>query len=98
MSLKDTIANPAETMDLSNRTTSGNVDWDAEVERCRLQLTIARLYTDPAERRAFGVGGLDRRRLKTGIRQVAEGFGMASVPNVADVLDDRFPPPLAERA
>lgn len=98
MGLRDTIANPVEAMELSTRTTKGDVGWDAEVERYRLQLTIARLYTDPAERRAFGVGGLDKKRLEVGIRQVAEGFGMGSVPNVADVFDDRFLPPLAERA
>jgi NitT/TauT family transport system substrate-binding protein len=59
---------------------------------------MAKLYTHPAERKAFGIAGLDKKRLEVGIRQVAEGFGMTSVPNVADVFDDRFLPPLAERA
>jgi len=98
MGMRDTIANPAEAIDLSTRTLKGDVGWDVEVERYRLQLTINKLYTHPAERRAFGVGGLDKKRLEVGIRQVAEGFGMTSVPNVADVFDDRFLPPLAERA
>lgn len=98
LGLRDTIANPNEAMELSTRAVKGDVGWDAEVERYRLQLTIDRLYTDPRERRAFGVGGLDKKRLETGIRQVAEGFGIANVPPVNDVFDDRFLPPLAERA
>lgn len=97
MGLKDTIANPTEAMELATRANKADVGWDVEAERYRLQLTIAKLYTDPAERRAFGVGGLDKKRLEIGIRQVAEGFGMASVPDVAAVFDDRFLPPLAER-
>ena len=97
LGLRDTLANPAEALDLSNKATKGDVGWDAEVEKIRLQLTMAKLYTHPAERKAFGIAGLDKKRLEVGIRQVAEGFGMANVPNVADVFDDRFLPPLAER-
>lgn len=98
LGLRDTLANPAEALDLSNKATKGDVGWDAEVEKIRLQLTMAKLYTHPAERKAFGIAGLDKKRLEVGIRQVAEGFGMANVPNVADVFDDRFLPPLSERA
>lgn len=98
MGLRDTIANPVEAMDLSTKTTKGDVGWDADVERIRLLMTIAKLYTDPAERKAFGIGGLDVKRLERGVRQVAEGFGIANVPAVADVFDGRFLPPLAERA
>ena len=98
LGLRDTLANPAEAMEAANRATKGDVGWDAEVERIRLQLTMARLYTHPAERKAFGIGGLDRKRLEVGIRQVAEGFGIANPPAVADVFDDRFLPPLSERA
>ena len=98
LGLRDTIANPVEAMDLSTKATKGDVGWDAKVDRIRLQLTIARLYTDPAERKVFGIGGLDMKRLERGVRQVAEGFGLASVPNVADVFDVRFLPPLSERA
>ena len=34
--LRDTLANPAEALDLSNKATKGDVGWDAEVEKIRL--------------------------------------------------------------
>jgi NitT/TauT family transport system substrate-binding protein len=98
LGMRDTLANPTEALDLATRSVKGDVGWDVEVERIRLQLTMAKLYTHPAERKAFGVGGLDKKRLETGIRQVVEGFGLPNVPAVSDVFDDRFLPPLAERA
>ena len=94
--LRDTLADPATAMELATKTMRNDPGWDTDVERYRLQLTMDRLYTDPVERKSVGIGGVDMKRLETGIRQVAEGFAIPIVPPT-DVFDGRFLQPLADR-
>ena len=43
------------------------------------------------------LGAIDGKRLDDNLRLVGEGFGLATVPRRADILDERFLPPLSAR-
>lgn len=97
MGLRDTLAAPDAAFEMVAKQMKGDVGWDADLERYRLKLVIDRLYIDAKDRKTVGVGGLDPKRFEVGVRQVAEGFGLTTIPAVSDVFDGRFLPPLAER-
>jgi NitT/TauT family transport system substrate-binding protein len=46
---------------------------------------------------ANGIGTVDRKRLDDNLRLVGEGFGLASVPPLGEIFDDRFLPPASAR-
>ena len=95
--LKDTLANPDAALDTVTRSMKGDVGWDVESERYRLRLTIDKLYVDPRDKKTVGIGSIDKKRFEIGVKQVAQGFGIARVPPVSEIFDDRFLPPIAER-
>jgi NitT/TauT family transport system substrate-binding protein len=67
---------------------------DLELERLH---TVVRdnIMTDEVNRN--GLGGVDPARLERAIDQVGEGFKFARRPSAADIFDDRFLPPRADR-
>jgi NitT/TauT family transport system substrate-binding protein len=67
---------------------------DLELERLH---TVVRdnIMTDEVNRN--GLGGVDPARLERSIDQVGEGFKFAHRPHAADIFDDRFLPPRADR-
>jgi NitT/TauT family transport system substrate-binding protein len=67
---------------------------DLELERMH---TVIRdnILTDEVNHN--GLGGVDPARLERSIDQVGEGFKFAHRPQAADIFDDRFLPPRADR-
>jgi NitT/TauT family transport system substrate-binding protein len=44
-----------------------------------------------------GIGAYDRDRQAQNIAQVGKAFGLARIPDVSEIYDDRFLPPRDER-
>jgi NitT/TauT family transport system substrate-binding protein len=65
-------------------------------ERLRMDWVIDRLVVTPAVR-ANGLGYAEPERLARGIEVLKQGLGLATAPSVAQVFDDRFLPPVADR-
>jgi NitT/TauT family transport system substrate-binding protein len=67
---------------------------EQELERLR---TILRdnILTDDVKRN--GIGGIDPARFERSIEQVAEDFKFQKRPQVTDIFDDQFLPPLNGR-
>jgi NitT/TauT family transport system substrate-binding protein len=67
-----------------------------ELELERLHTVVSdNIMTDEVNRN--GLGGVDAARLERAIDQVGEGFKFAKRPSAADIFDDRFLPPRADR-
>lgn len=67
---------------------------DLELERLHA-VVRDNIMTDEVNRN--GLGGVDPERLERSIDQVGEGFKFAKRPSAADIFDDRFLPPRADR-
>ena len=67
-----------------------------ELELERLH-TVVRDNIMTAEVNRNGLGGVDPARLDRAIGQVGEGFKFGKRPSAADIFDDRFLPPRADR-
>ena len=67
---------------------------DLELERLHV-VVRDNIMTDEVNRN--GLGGVDPERLERSIDQVGEGFKFAKRPHAADIFDDRFLPPRADR-
>jgi NitT/TauT family transport system substrate-binding protein len=70
--------------------------FDAAPERRRLDFTIETLVVSPESRR-LGLGDVDDARLARSIETLREGFGLTRTPEIAEVYDRRFLPPLEAR-
>ena len=67
-----------------------------ELELERLHAVVRdNILTDEVNRN--GLGGVDPGRLERSIDQVGEGFRFEKRPSAADIFDDRFLPPRADR-
>jgi NitT/TauT family transport system substrate-binding protein len=67
-----------------------------ELELERLHAVVRdNILTDEVNRN--GLGGIDPGRLEHAINQVGEGFKFEKHPTAADIFDDRFLPPRADR-
>jgi NitT/TauT family transport system substrate-binding protein len=67
-----------------------------ELELERLHAVVRdNILTDEVNRN--GLGGVDPGRLERSIDQVGEGFKFEKRPSAADIFDDRFLPPRADR-
>lgn len=69
-------------------------DRDLELERLRSVLAD-NILTDEVKRN--GLGGIDPARLERSVDQIAQDFKFRKKPTAADIFDDRFLPPVAER-
>ena len=67
---------------------------DLELERLR---AILRDYVLTGEVKRNGIGGIDAARFERSIDQLAEGFKFQKRPQLADIFDDQFLPPLNGR-
>lgn len=67
-----------------------------ELERQRLDFVLDKHIVTPATR-AQGIGAYDPAKLQHTIAVIAEGFELPRTPSVAEIYDDRFLPPLADR-
>ena len=67
---------------------------DLELERLHVVIRD-NIMTDEVNRN--GLGAIDPARLERSIDQVGEGFKFAKRPHAADIFDDRFLPPRADR-
>jgi NitT/TauT family transport system substrate-binding protein len=68
----------------------------AATERARMDWVIDKLVETPSVR-ANGLGYAEPKRLAKGIDVLKEGFQLKNPPTVAQVFDDRFLPPVADR-
>ncbi len=93
--MQDTLANPDEAF-ATVEGFSGEDLFDPVVERARLDIALSTLYTSD-ETATVGLGGADPARLATTLEQVATGFGLPEVPDVATLFDGSLLPPVAER-
>ena len=67
---------------------------DLELERLR---AVIRDNILTAEVKRNGIGGIDTARFDRSIGQIAEDFKFRKRPTVADIFDDAFLPPPANR-
>lgn len=90
---KDTIANPAETIDAL-------IKVDPLVERAneieRLEWVLANQVVNDHTKQ-YGLGTIDPGRLGRSIEQVAGAMKLPRVPTVAEVWTDKYLPPMADR-
>lgn len=93
--LKETLADPEAALALVTEMANDEL-FDTAIEAERMQIALDRLYTSP-EVDTMGLGGVDPDRLEATIAQVAEGFGLTTVPSPEDVFDPSFLPPQSER-
>jgi len=90
---RDAIADPKAAMvSLGKHNTLAKLDIEAE----RLAWLGSHQIVTPATRKD-GIGAYDRDRLAQNIAQVAKAFGLARVPELTEIYDDRFLPPRDER-
>jgi len=93
--LKDTAKNPAAAIESVLKRSDG-AKKDVELER--LAMALRDNIVTPAVK-ASGLGGVDMERLDRAIDQIAAARGFArDKPKAADIFDDSFLPPAAERA
>ncbi|MEM8807249.1 MAG: ABC transporter substrate-binding protein [Cyanobacteria bacterium P01_G01_bin.38] len=92
--LQDTISNPDEAVEIM---AAYDDLYEIPLERERLQIAIDTLFLSP-EVAANGFGAVDASRFKQTIDQVVQGFDLETAPEPAEIFDDQFLPPLAERA
>ena len=89
----DAIADPAAALAAVRKRLPTMVD---AAERARLDLTLKGEMAHPEGAR-LGLGDLDPRRFFAGMSLLCEAKALPRVPAVADVFDDSFPVPPAER-
>lgn len=68
----------------------------ADIEEGRFLWLASHQILTPTTRKE-GIGAYDRGRMARNLEQVAKAFGLARVPDVAEIYDDRFLPPREER-
>lgn len=93
--LQVTLADPDAALTLVTEMADDDL-FDTAIEAERMQIAVDRLFTGP-ETDTLGLGGVDPDRLEATIAQVAEGFGLSTVPSVEAVFDPSFLPPQADR-
>jgi NitT/TauT family transport system substrate-binding protein len=91
--LKDTIKDPATAVD-SVIKRNDVAKKDVELERLRMALRDNILTP---EVKANGFGGVDMARLDKSIDQIALTYEFKSKPKGADIFDESFLPPAADR-
>jgi NitT/TauT family transport system substrate-binding protein len=69
---------------------------DVAHETNRLRWIVAKNIITPATR-AGGLGTIDMGKLANGLKILAEGFELPTVPTAADIYDERFLPPIEHR-
>jgi NitT/TauT family transport system substrate-binding protein len=90
---RDAIADPKAAMvSLGKHNNLAKLDIEGE----RLAWLGSHQIVTPATRKD-GIGAYDRDRLAQNIAQVGKAFGLARVPDVSEIYDDRFLPPREER-
>jgi NitT/TauT family transport system substrate-binding protein len=90
---RDAIADPkAAAVSLGKHNNLAKLDIEAE----RLAWLASHQIVTPATRKD-GIGAYDRDRLAANISQVAAAFGLARIPTISEIYDDRFLPPREER-
>jgi NitT/TauT family transport system substrate-binding protein len=90
---RDAIADPKAAMEsLGKHNNLAKLD----IEGDRLSWLGSHQIVTPTTRKD-GIGAYDRERLAQNIAQVGKAFGLTRVPDVAEIYDDRFMPPLEER-
>ena len=92
--LKDTVKDPAAAVDSVIKRVEGT---KKEVELERLQMALRDNILTP-EVKANGFGGVDPGRLEKSIEQIALTYNFKAKPKAADVFDQQFLPPAADRA
>ncbi len=93
--LKDTLADPEAALAVVTEYADDEL-FDTVIEAERMQIAVDRLYTGP-ETATLGLGGVDTERLEKTMAQVAEGFGLTTVPSVEAVFDSSYLPPQEDR-
>jgi NitT/TauT family transport system substrate-binding protein len=90
---RDAIVDPKAAMEsLGKHNNLAKLD----IEGDRLSWLGSHQIVTPTTRKD-GIGAYDRERLAQNIAQVGKAFGLTRVPDVAEIYDDRFMPPLEER-
>jgi NitT/TauT family transport system substrate-binding protein len=90
---RDAIRNPKPVIDaLFKRNNLIKPESDLE----RLQFILSNQVVS-AHSRESGIGAVDAERLDQQIKLIAQAFNLPKVPARADIYDDRFLPPLADR-
>jgi NitT/TauT family transport system substrate-binding protein len=90
---RDAIADPKAAMEsLGKHNNLAKLD----IEGDRLSWLGSHQIVTPTTRKD-GIGAYDRQRLAQNIAQVGKAFGLTRVPDVTEIYDDRFMPPLEER-
>ncbi len=90
---QDVLANPEEAISYVKQR-DPLIDSQVELERLLLTINVCMLTPDVLER---GFGDIRPERLARAIALVAEGFGLAQVPQAEEVFTSEFLPPLEER-
>jgi NitT/TauT family transport system substrate-binding protein len=91
--LKDTLRDPAAAVDAVVRRTGAN---SREVELERLRAALRDSVATP-EAMANGLGGVEAERFDKALDQIGTAYGYKNRPKLADVFDNSFLPPEAER-
>jgi NitT/TauT family transport system substrate-binding protein len=90
---RDAIRNPKPVIDaLTKRNNLTKPDADLE----RLEFILKNQVVS-AQSRANGIGAVDTNKLDQQIALIGQAFNLPKVPARADIYDDRFLPPLADR-
>jgi NitT/TauT family transport system substrate-binding protein len=90
---RDAIADPKAAMEsLGKHNNLAKLD----IEGDRLSWLGSHQIVTPTTRKD-GIGAYDRERLAQNIQQVGKAFGLTRIPDVTEIYDDRFLPPLEER-
>jgi len=90
---RDSVRNPKVAIDaLVKRDPLAKADLELE----RLTLLVKNQVITPVTQ-AKGIGAVDVKRLDDHIKLIAEGYKLQKQPGRADIYDDRFLPPLADR-
>lgn len=88
------IKNPQATIDALAKRDSLT---DVPLEVKRLKWVLDKNVITPATRDG-GIGAVDKQKFESGLKTLSEGFGLSVIPTLADLYDDRFLPPAADRA
>ena len=90
---REAIADPAAAMEsLGKHNNLAKLDIEGE----RLAWLGSHQIVTPTTRRE-GIGAYDRGRLARNIAEVGRAFGLARLPDVTEIYDERFLPPREER-
>jgi NitT/TauT family transport system substrate-binding protein len=90
---RDAIADPKAAMvSLGKHNNLAKLD----IEGDRLAWLGSHQIVTPTTRKD-GIGAYDRARLAQNIQQVGQAFGLTRIPELTEIYDDRFLPPLDER-